>query len=83
MSTRHICHTARSSTVTSGQVFDVVDIQRWEAPVVRIPDRTGLLLYLRGRGLAEEHALAAARRLDTPMIITKRGMMGWARKAPR
>jgi hypothetical protein len=31
-----------------GQVFDIVEIQRRDAPVVRIPD-----LYLRGRGLAE------------------------------
>ena len=54
-------------------------MRRWS----RIPDRAGLALYLRGRGLAEDHAHAAARRLDTPMIITKRGMTGWARKAPR
>lgn len=52
-------------------------------PRSHIPDRAGLALYLRGRGLAEEHAHSAALRLDTPMIITKRGMIGWARKAPR
>ena len=43
-----------------GQAFDVVDIQRWDTPAVHIPDRAGLALYLRGRGLAEEHAHSSA-----------------------
>jgi SAM-dependent methyltransferase len=73
---------AENGPALLGQVFDVVDIQRWDAPVVRIPDRAGLALYLRGRGLAEDRAHVAARHLDTPMTITKRGMIGWARKAP-
>ena len=63
-----------------GQVFDAVDIQRWDTPVVCIPDRDGLVLYLRGRGLTEERARFAADSLDTPMTITKRGMVSWARK---
>jgi hypothetical protein len=46
------------------------------------PDRAGLALYLRGRGPAEEHAHSATRRQGTPMVITKRAMIGWARKAP-
>lgn len=74
---------AENGPALLGQVFDVVDIQQWDTPWVRVPDRAGLALYLRGRGLAEEHAHSAARRLDLPMIITKRGMIGWARKAHR
>jgi hypothetical protein len=49
-------------------------------PMVHIPDRDALTLYLRGRGLSAPHASAAARQLGTPMVITKRGMIGWVRK---
>ncbi|MDT5026619.1 MAG: hypothetical protein QOE61_3045 [Micromonosporaceae bacterium] len=42
--------------------------------------REALTLFLRGRGLSEQHAHTAARQLDTPMTITKRGMIGWAKK---
>jgi len=38
-------------------VFDVRDIQRWDEPMVHIPDRGALTLYLRGRGLPAQLAL--------------------------
>jgi hypothetical protein len=60
-------------------VFDVVDIERWDEPMVHLPGRDALMLYLRGRGLPAPQAASAARRLDTPMTITKRGMIGWLR----
>lgn len=63
-------------------VFDVLDIQRWNEPMVHIPDRDALTLYLRGRGLPAQRAAAAAQQLDTPLAITKRGMIGWIRTAP-
>jgi hypothetical protein len=47
--------------------------------MVHLPDRDALMLYLRGRGLPAPQAASAARRLDTPMTITKRGMIGWLR----
>jgi SAM-dependent methyltransferase len=61
-------------------VFDVVDIQRWDAPLAHIPDHDALALYLRGRGMSEERAHTAARRVTTPLTITKRGMLCWSRK---
>jgi SAM-dependent methyltransferase len=65
------------------QVFDVVEVQRWDAPLVHIPDRNALALYLRGHGLTEESAHDAASNVTTPLTITKRGMIGWARKTAR
>jgi rhodanese-related sulfurtransferase len=49
--------------------------------MVHIPDRDTLTLYLRGGGLSAPHASAATQQLGTPMVITKRGMIGWVRKA--
>jgi SAM-dependent methyltransferase len=63
-------------------IFGAVAIQRWDDPMVHIPDRDALTLYLRGRGLPAQHARAAVQQLDTPMTITKRGMIGWIRMAP-
>lgn len=61
--------------------FDVLDIQRWNEPMVHIPDRDALTLYLRGRGLPASNASAVAQHLNIPFDITKRGMIGWVRKA--
>jgi hypothetical protein len=49
--------------------------------MVHIPDRDALTLYLRGRRLPAPHASTVAQRLNTPLDITKRGMIGWVRKA--
>lgn len=62
--------------------FGAVGIQRWDDPLVHIPDRDALALYLRGRGLPPQHVRAAAQQLNTPMTITKRGMIGWIRMDP-
>lgn len=62
------------------EVFDDVDVQRWDAPLVHIPDHRGLALYLRGRGLTKEQADTAASRWNPPVTVTKRGMIAWARK---
>src|SRR5439155_22426266 len=63
------------------RVFAVVATYDWDVPLIHVPDRAGLALYLRGRGLTKERARVAAREVNTPLTITKRGMIGWARKA--
>ncbi|GAA2068837.1 hypothetical protein GCM10009801_17570 [Streptomyces albiaxialis] len=62
------------------RVFEHVEIQRWDRPAVHLPDRAALTLYLRGRGLSGHDAPLAARRLPTPLTVTKRGMTAWARR---
>ncbi|WP_413812683.1 class I SAM-dependent methyltransferase [Streptomyces sp. OE57] len=63
-----------------GRVFDVVDVRRWDRPMVHLADHAAVTLFLRGRGLSEQDAPQAAERLKPPLTITKRGMIGWARK---
>jgi SAM-dependent methyltransferase len=53
-----------------------------DEPLVHIPDRDALTLYLRGWGLPAQNARAAAEELKTPMSITRRGMIGWIRMTP-
>ena len=72
---------AENGSALLRQIFDVVETQRWDAPLVHIPDHDALVLYLRGHGLTENGARVAARKVDAPLTITKRGMIGWARKS--
>jgi SAM-dependent methyltransferase len=60
--------------------FDVVEVERWDAPLIHLPDRDALTLFLRGRGLAAPTAERAAARFPTPMDVTKRGCLVWARR---
>lgn len=77
---RPLSFDAENAQEQLGRVFDVVDVQRWDRPVVHLPDGDALALYLRGRGLSERQAAAAAERLGTPLWVTKRGMIAWLRK---
>ncbi|WP_232661634.1 class I SAM-dependent methyltransferase [Pseudonocardia sp. TRM90224] len=59
-------------------VFPSVEVQRWDVPIGEVPDRAALEVVLRGRGLSAAAAADAAGRFDTPLTITKRGMLAWA-----
>jgi SAM-dependent methyltransferase len=54
-------------------VFDVVEVARWDAPLVRLPDRAAIRAYLIGQRLEPDHAATAAERLAAPLVLTKRG----------
>ena len=61
------------------QVFDVVEADYWDEPLVSLPDTMGVATFLRGRGLAAEVAEDEAANFDVPMDVTKRGVLIWAR----
>lgn len=61
-------------------VFGDVEVETWDEPMVSLPGPAELALFLRGRGLAEGHDRATAERFETPLTVTKRGMLAWARK---
>jgi SAM-dependent methyltransferase len=61
-------------------VFGQVQVQRWDAPLVRLPDRDAVRDYLIARFVAPEVAAAAAQQVPTPATITKRGAVISARK---
>ncbi|XVV08367.1 hypothetical protein ACQP2X_26340 [Actinoplanes sp. CA-131856] len=61
------------------QVFDIVRAERWDAPLISLPDVAAVAAFLRGRGLTVPDARRAARQFVTPMDVTKRGVLIWAR----
>lgn len=71
---------AENGVAQLDQVFEVVEVERWDEPMVQLPDHSALALFLRGRGLSEADAAGSARRFDVPMAVTKRGMIAWCRK---
>ena len=62
-----------------GGVFDDVEVLRWDAPLIHLPDRAAVGLFLRGRGLPDDDVDEAARRLGSPLDVTKRGALIWGR----
>jgi hypothetical protein len=61
-------------------VFGQVRVQRWDAPLVRLPDSHAVRDYLIARFVAPELAAAAAEQVTTPVTITKRGAVIYARR---
>ncbi len=63
-----------------GRHFDEVELDRWDAPLIHLPDRDAVRDYLVGRFMPPEEAKRAAERIDTPLDVTKRGVLVFARK---
>ncbi len=55
--------------------FEKVEVERWDAPLVRLPDTKALLLWLRGYGLCEGEARRVAEYASVPLTLTKRGAL--------
>jgi hypothetical protein len=63
----------RGRTWAGGVGLGQVRVERWDAPLVRLPDRDVVRDYLIARFVPPEVAVAAAEQVITPAIITKRG----------
>ena len=63
-----------------GSLFDEIEIDAWDGPYVYLPDREALALFLRGRRLSPAAAERALDAIDTPLTLTKRGAIIYARK---
>ena len=61
-------------------VFARVEVERWDAPMIRLPDRDAVRDYLVARFVAPEDAAAAAHQVATPLTVTKRGALISARR---
>jgi hypothetical protein len=61
-------------------VFGGVEVERWDAPMVRLPDPGAVRDYLVARFVAPERAAAAAARVAAPVTVTKRGALLRARR---
>ena len=63
-----------------GRHFEEVELDRWDGPYYHLPDKAAVRDYLVGRLMPREEAEAAAERVDTPLDVTKRGVLVFARK---
>ncbi|MBV9410402.1 MAG: class I SAM-dependent methyltransferase [Acidimicrobiia bacterium] len=63
-----------------GRHFEEVELDPWDAPLVHLPDRAAVRDYLVGRLMPRPEAEAAVERVDTPLDVTKRGVLVFARK---
>jgi SAM-dependent methyltransferase len=63
-----------------GRRFHDVEVESWDAALLRLPTREALRDYLLGKRVAPERAQAAAEALDVPLEVTKRGALVYARR---
>jgi SAM-dependent methyltransferase len=71
---------AETAAAIVAEHFKITEAMRWDAPALRLPDTAAVALFLRGRGLSAEEASRRAPRWNTPMTVTKRGCLIWARR---
>lgn len=62
-------------------VFPHVEVERWDAPLITLPDDRAVRDYLMARHVAPEAADAAAARVRAPIVITERGAFVCGRKS--
>jgi ubiquinone/menaquinone biosynthesis C-methylase UbiE len=60
--------------------FDDVQVERWDAPLLELPDRDAVRAYLMGKGVPQRDAAGAASSVAVPMTVTKRGALLFGRK---
>jgi SAM-dependent methyltransferase len=64
-------------------VFGAVEVERWDAPMVHLPDRAAVRDYLVARFVPPDLTAEAAARVATPLTVTKRGALIRARRRAR
>lgn len=62
------------------EVFGEIEVERWDAPLITLPDRDAVRDYLIARRMPRAEAAEAAGRLPTPLPVTKRGSLILARR---
>jgi ubiquinone/menaquinone biosynthesis C-methylase UbiE len=60
--------------------FAEVEVERWDAPLLELPDRGAVRDYLIGKGVAPGRAEHGAKSVDPPLSVTKRGALLFGRK---
>jgi SAM-dependent methyltransferase len=63
-----------------GRRFREVEVESWDAPLLRLPTREALRDYLVGKGVEPDRAQAAAGSVEVPLRVTKRGALVYARR---
>ena len=60
--------------------FAEVEVERWDAPLLGLPDRGAVRDYLVGKGVPRDRAAVDAESVQTPLSVTKRGALLFARR---
>ena len=63
-----------------GERFHDLEVERWDAPLLRLPSRVDVRDYLIGKGVAPDRAGAEAAEAGVPLQVTKRGALVFARR---
>jgi SAM-dependent methyltransferase len=63
-----------------GELFAEVEVERWDAQLFELPDREAVRDYLVGKGVAPDRAAISAGSVETPLPVTKRGALVFARR---
>ena len=62
------------------EVFADVEVERWDAPLITLPDRDAIRDYLVARNMSRAEAAECSEHLRTPLPVTKRGCLILARR---
>lgn len=57
--------------------FEAVEVERWDLPLVTLPDRAAVRDYLIGKGTEAPAAADASEEVEVPLTVTKRGALVW------
>ncbi|MGI8593802.1 MAG: class I SAM-dependent methyltransferase [Solirubrobacteraceae bacterium] len=60
--------------------FEDVEVLRWDAPLLELPDSDAVRDYLVGKGVTPDRAALGAESVVAPLLVTKRGALLFARK---
>lgn len=61
-------------------LFTGIEVETWDAPLLELPTAAAVRDYLIGKGADQAAADAEARRVQTPLLVTKRGALVLGRK---
>jgi SAM-dependent methyltransferase len=73
---------AEDAPAVVASVFDEVRVDRWDAPLLTLPDTAAITDYLIARFVPAPRAAALARTLPAPLVVTKRGALMLGRCTP-
>ena len=57
-----------------------VEVEPWDAPLLELPDRDAVRDHLIGKGVTPDRAALGAESVETPLSVTKRGALLFARR---
>jgi SAM-dependent methyltransferase len=62
------------------EFFQDIEVQRWDAPLIHLPNEHALLMWLKGYGLSDKESRDIAGQVSLPLTLTKRGALIFAYK---